>query len=189
MDQVKNMMLVTVWVFIGIEGAAVYSQRAAKRKDVGRATVIGFAGVLALLLAGQPAVLRADGTRRRSPASPTRRWPALMEDQVGSWGAAFISIGLVISLLGALIAWVLLCVEILRLPALEHVMPKALARENAHGAPANALWLTNLCVQAMLLWTLVNESTYTNLVYLATSLILLPYLWSAALPGAAGGAR
>ena len=74
----------------------------------------------------------------------------------------------------------LLCVEILRLPALEHVMPKALAKENAHGAPANALWLTNLCVQALLLWTLANASTYTNLVYLATSLILLPYLWSAA---------
>ena len=61
MSQVKNMMLVTVWVFIGIEGAAVYSQRAGKRKDVGRATVLGFAGVLALLLSGQPAVLRPDG--------------------------------------------------------------------------------------------------------------------------------
>ena len=80
----------------------------------------------------------------------------------------------------ALIAWVLLSVEILRLPAMEGVMPKALAKENAHGAPATALWVTNLCVQALLLWTLANESTYTNLIYLATSLILLPYLWSAA---------
>ena len=59
-------------------------------------------------------------------------------------------------------------------------MPRILARENAHGSPANALWLTNICVQVMLLWTLANESTYLNLVYLATSLILLPYLWSAA---------
>src|SRR6476659_9913706 len=50
MSQVKNMMLVTVWVFIGIEGASVYSRRAATRKNVGRATVLGFAGVLALLL-------------------------------------------------------------------------------------------------------------------------------------------
>ena len=32
----------------------------------------------------------------------------------------------------------------------------------------------------MLIWTLFNSSTYTNLIYLATSLILLPYLWSAA---------
>jgi arginine:ornithine antiporter/lysine permease len=104
----------------------------------------------------------------------------LLENEVGGWGAGFISAGLVISLLGALLAWVLLAVEILRLPALDHVLPAALARENRHGAPAAALWLTNVCVQAMLLWTLVNENTYTDLVYLATSLILLPYLWSAA---------
>ncbi|WP_207817561.1 amino acid permease, partial [Pseudomonas sp. 67(2021)] len=50
MDQVRNMMLVTVFVFIGIEGASVYSARAEKRSDVGRATVIGFLGVLALLV-------------------------------------------------------------------------------------------------------------------------------------------
>jgi len=104
----------------------------------------------------------------------------VLENQVGTWGEAFISIGLVISLLGALIAWVMLCVEILRLPAMDHVMPKVLARENVHGAPAGALWLTNGCIQALLLWTLANDSTYTSLVYLATSLILLPYLWSAA---------
>jgi arginine:ornithine antiporter / lysine permease len=179
MTQVKNMMLVTVWVFIGIEGAAIYSQRAAKRRDVGRATVLGFAGVLALLLLvnllsyGLIAQAELAGVSDPSMAG-------LLETQVGSWGAAFISIGLVISLLGALIAWVMLCAEILRLPALEQVMPRALAKENAHGAPANALWLTNICIQVMLLWTLANESTYLNLILLATSLILLPYLWSAA---------
>lgn len=179
MTQVKNMMLVTVWVFIGIEGAAVYSQRAAKRADVGRATVLGFGAVLALLLLVN---LLSYGLMAQAELAgvPDPSMAGVLENEVGSWGAAFISGGLVISLLGALIAWVLLCVEILRLPAMENVMPKALAKENAHGAPATALWLTNLCVQAMLLWTLANESTYTNLIYLATSLILLPYLWSAA---------
>ena len=177
--QVKNMMLVTVWVFIGIEGAAVYSQRAARRKDVGRATVLGFVAVLALLLMVN---LLSYGLMAQAELAgiPDPSMAGLLENEVGSWGATFVSIGLIISLLGALIAWLLLCVEILRLPALEHVLPKALARENAHGAPANALWLTNICVQALLLWTLANASTYTNLVYLATSLILLPYLWSAA---------
>jgi arginine:ornithine antiporter/lysine permease len=179
LDQVKNMMLVTVWVFIGIEGAAVYSQRARRRQDVGRATVVGFLVVLGLLLAvnvlSYGLMAQADIAGLSDPSMA-----GLLENEVGSWGAGFISAGLVISLLGALIAWVLLAVEILRLPALEHVVPRALARENGRGAPANALWLTNLCVQALLLWTLVNENTYTDLVYLATSLILLPYLWSAA---------
>lgn len=179
LDQVKNMMLVTVWVFIGVEGAAVYSQRASKRSDVGKATVMGFVGVLALLLAvnllayGLMAQARIAGLEDPSMSG-------LMKDQVGSWGAGFISIGLLVSLLGALISWVLLSVEILRLPARDHVLPGVLAHENRHGAPDVALWLTNLCVQAMLLWTLFNSSTYTNLIYLATSLILLPYLWSAA---------
>jgi arginine:ornithine antiporter/lysine permease len=179
LDQVENMMLVTVWVFIGIEGAAVYSQRARRRKDVGRATVLGFLAVLGLLLAVN---LLSYGLMARADIAglPDPSMAGLLENEVGSWGAGFISAGLVVSLLGALIAWVLLAVEILRLPALEHVVPRALARENGRGAPANALWLTNLCVQALLLWTLVNENTYTDLVYLATSLILLPYLWSAA---------
>jgi arginine:ornithine antiporter/lysine permease len=179
LDQVKNMMLVTVWVFIGIEGAAVYSQRARRRKDVGMATIIGFVGVLALLLAvnllSYGLMAQADIAGLADPSMA-----GLLEHEVGAWGAGFISAGLAISLLGALLAWVLLAVEILRLPAREHVLPAVLAKENRNGAPAPALWLTNLCVQAMLLWTLVNENTYTDLVYLATSLILLPYLWSAA---------
>lgn len=179
LDQVKNMMLVTVWVFIGIEGASVYSQRAMKRSDVGKATVMGFIGVLALLLAvnllsyGLMSQAEIAGLSDPSMAQ-------LLENEVGSWGAAFVSLGLLVSLLGALIAWVLLSVEILRLPAQQGVLPKALGKENGKGAPATALWVTNLCVQAMLVWTLFNASTYTQLIYLASSLILLPYLWSAA---------
>ncbi len=178
MDQVKNMMLVTVWVFIGIEGAAVYSKRAGRRRDVGRATILGFVGVLALLLAVN---LLAYGLMARAEIAGLSdpSMAALLKNEVGEWGAAFISIGLAVSLLGALISWVLLCVEILRLPALENVLPEQFAAENKHGAPSVALWLTNGCVQLMLLWTLFNESTYTELIYLATSLILLPYLWSA----------
>lgn len=69
---------------------------------------------------------------------------------------------------------VLLCVRILHLPATNTSCRRRSPARTPTGAPANALWLTNICVQALLLWTLANSSTYTNLVYLATSLILLP---------------
>ena len=59
-------------------------------------------------------------------------------------------------------------------------MQEVFGRENAHGSPAAALWLTNGCIQVVLILTLFAESTYLGLVLLATSLILLPYLWSAA---------
>ncbi len=47
MAQVKSTMLVTVWVFTGIEGAVVFSGRAKSKKDVGTATVIGLIGSVA----------------------------------------------------------------------------------------------------------------------------------------------
>lgn len=59
-------------------------------------------------------------------------------------------------------------------------MPEFLRRENAKQVPANALWLTNAMVQIFLVITLFSASTYLKLIYLATSMILVPYLWSAA---------
>ncbi|MDU6080407.1 MAG: amino acid permease, partial [Pantoea sp.] len=46
-EQVKQTMLITLWVFIGVEGAVVVSARARHKKDVGRATLLA---VLAALL-------------------------------------------------------------------------------------------------------------------------------------------
>ena len=40
--QIKSTMLVTLWAFIGIEGAVVMSKHASSPKAVGRATVLGF---------------------------------------------------------------------------------------------------------------------------------------------------
>jgi arginine:ornithine antiporter / lysine permease len=41
-------MLVTTFVFLGVEGASVYSRLARRREDVGRATLLGFLSVLAI---------------------------------------------------------------------------------------------------------------------------------------------
>ena len=40
-EQVMNCMIIMMWVFIGIEGAAVMSSRARNKHEVGKATVIG----------------------------------------------------------------------------------------------------------------------------------------------------
>ena len=46
--QVKSTMLVTLWAFIGIEGAVVMSKHAKAPQDVGKATLLGFLGCLAI---------------------------------------------------------------------------------------------------------------------------------------------
>ncbi|MFK3773316.1 arginine-ornithine antiporter [Pseudomonas sp. NPDC089406] len=179
MNQVRNMMLVTVWVFIGIEGASIFSSRAEKRSDVGKATVIGFVTVLLFLVLVNVLSLgimtQPELAKLQNPSMA-----AVLEHVVGHWGAVLISVGLIISLLGALLSWVLLCAEIMFAAAKDHTMPEFLRRENANHVPANALWLTNAMVQVFLVITLFSNSTYLSLIYLATSMILVPYLWSAA---------
>ena len=179
MDQVRNMMLVTVWVFIGIEGASIFSARAEKRSDVGKATVIGFIGVLLLLvlvnLLSQGIMAQAALAGLKNPSMA-----AVLEQIVGPWGAMLISIGLIVSLAGALLSWTLLCAEIIFSSAKDHTMPEFLRKENANHVPANALWLTNGLIQLFLIITLFNSSTYLSLLYLATSMILVPYFWSSA---------
>ena len=65
-------------------------------------------------------------------------------------------------------------------------MPEFLRRENANQVPANALWLTNICVQVFLVVVFFTSGDpdgmdpYTKMLLLATSMILIPYFWSAA---------
>ena len=179
LDQVKSTMLVTVWVFIGIEGASVYSARARKREDVGRATVIGFLICLLLLMSvsllslgvfNQPTLA---GLKNPSMAG-------VLENAVGTWGAVLIYVGLIVSVGGGFLAWMLLAAESLFTPAGGGVMPKWLGRTNDKGVPANALWLTNGMVQLFLVVTLFSNASYLALFSLATAMILVPYLFSAA---------
>ena len=46
MEQVTNSMMVIMWVFVGIEGAAMMSDRAQNRAIVGKSTVLGLIGLL-----------------------------------------------------------------------------------------------------------------------------------------------
>lgn len=176
-EQVKSTMLVTVWVFIGIEGANVYSARAARRSDVGRATLGGFALVLLLLMAvsllSMGIVSQADLSGMKNPSMG-----GVLEKVIGPTGAALVSIGLLVSVGGALLAWILLAAETLFTPATEGLMPGVLARENRYGTPAAALWVTNALTQGLLLVALWSNASYQALFMLATSMILVPYLFS-----------
>ena len=178
LDQVRSTMLVTVWVFIGIEGASVYSARAQRREDVGRATVIGFVITLLLLMAVS---LLSLGVLQQ-PALAQLKNPSMagvLESAVGTWGAVLIYIGLIVSVGGGFLAWMLLAAESLFTPAGGGAMPQWLARQNGQGVPANALWLSNGMVQIFLLVTLFSKASYLALISLSTAMILLPYLFSA----------
>jgi len=178
-DQVTDTMLVTTFVFLGIEGASVYSRLARRREDVGRATILGFVSTLSVFalvtLVSYGVLPQQDLADAKEPAMG-----AVLESVVGGWGETVISIGVIVSVLGAYLAWTLLNAEVMFMPARTEVMPRLLARENASGTPIAALVTTNISVQVFLLLVLVVDDALTFMLELDTALTLVPYLLAAA---------
>jgi arginine:ornithine antiporter/lysine permease len=172
-------MLVTVFVFIGVEGASVYSRYARKREDVGTATILGFLSVLALFalvtILSYGVVPRADLSELRQPSMA-----GVLQAVVGGWGAAFVSAGLIISVLGAYLAWALMAAEVAFVAAQNQDMPKFLARSNDKGVPHTALLATSSLTQLFLLTTLYSDDAFAFTLELTSALSLVPYLLAAA---------
>ncbi|WP_243058072.1 basic amino acid/polyamine antiporter [Nocardioides sp. SR21] len=178
-EQIRNTMLITTFVFIGIEGASVYSRYAKKREDVGKATVMGFLSVLSIFalvtLSSYAAVPQPELAATRQPSMV-----GVFESQVGDWGEVFMSVAVIVSVLGAYLAWTLMAAEVMFIPARQDDFPEFLGRENASGTPITALVVTSLAVQGLLALTLFVNDALNFMLDLSTSLALLPYLLAAA---------
>jgi arginine:ornithine antiporter/lysine permease len=178
-EQVRATMLVTVFVFLGIEGASVYSRYAKKRSDVGAATIMGFVGVTTLMvfvtLLPYAVLPRAEIADMRQPSMAT-----VLEAVVGPWGAVFVSVGLLVSVLGAYLAWSLICAEVLSAAGRTKDMPKVFATENDNKVPAAALWLTNIVVQLFVISTYWSNDAFSLMLNLTSVMALIPFFLVAA---------
>ncbi len=174
-QQVRDTMLITVFVFLGIEGASVYSRYAKTRSDVGSATMLGFVAVTGLMVA---VTLLPYGLLPQAEVAAIRQ-PSLagaLEAAVGTWGRWFISIGVLVSVLGAYLAWSLICAEVLFAAAKSKDMPRVFAAENGNRVPANALWATNLVVSAFVISTYWSYDAFNFMLDMTSVTTLLPYL-------------
>ncbi|HBQ6236985.1 TPA: amino acid permease [Klebsiella quasipneumoniae subsp. similipneumoniae] len=174
-EQVKNTMLITLWVFIGVEGAVVVSARARHKRDVGRATLLAVLSALAVYLlvtlVSLGVVPRSELAEMRNPSMA-----GLMVRLMGSWGEIVIAAGLIVSVCGAYLSWTIMAAEVPYLAATHKAFPRLFARQNRNNAPSASLWLTNISVQASLVLIWLTGSDYGTLLTIASEMILVPYL-------------
>ncbi|MGW1965942.1 basic amino acid/polyamine antiporter [Streptomyces sp. NPDC001935] len=178
-DQVRGTMLATVFVFLGVEGASVYSRHAKRREDVGRATVLGFLSVFAVFasvtIVSYGLLPMAEIAELRQPSMA-----GVLESAVGTWGEVFVSVGLIVSVLGAYLAWTLMAAEVLFVAAKDEDMPRFLARSTRADVPVPALLLTTLLTQLVLVVTLFSDDAFNFALDLTSALTLIPFLLAAA---------
>lgn len=174
-EQVKNTMLITLWVFIGVEGAVVVSARARNKRDVGRATLLAVLSALVVYLLvtllSLGVVARPELAEMRNPSMA-----GLMVRMMGSWSEVIIAAGLIVSVCGAYLSWTIMAAEVPYLAATHKAFPRLFARQNRNNAPSASLWLTNISVQASLVLIWLTGSDYGTLLTIASEMILVPYL-------------
>src|SRR5262249_50267146 len=100
----------------------------------------------------------------------------VLEAIVGRWGAVFISVGLLISVLGNYLSWSLLAAEVGFSAAKNDTMPAFLARENANKVPVGALWATNIMIQIILLISPFAEYAFLLVLQMTIAKTLVTYL-------------
>ncbi|RWR03662.1 arginine:ornithine antiporter [[Pantoea] beijingensis] len=173
-QQVKETMLITLWVFIGVEGAVVVSARARNKRDVGHATLLAVTAALCIYLLvtllSLGVIPRAELAGMRNPSMA-----GLMTQLIGYWGNLIIVVGLIVSVCGAYLSWTIMAAEVPFLAAQHGAFPRILSQQNARSAPSASLWLTNGSVQICLILIWLTHSDYNTLLTIASEMILVPY--------------
>lgn len=173
-EQVRNLMLITLWVFTGIEGAVVLSSRAKNRNDIGKATVLGV--LLALSFYVMVTVLsygvasRADIAGMHNPSMAT-----ILTQLIGLPGTIVITVGLIISVASSYLSWTLFATEVPFLAAQNGAFPARFLKTNANNVPISSLWLTSIIVQLSLIAVYFFNKNYSDLLMISSVMILLPY--------------
>ncbi|NQU32533.1 MAG: amino acid permease [Bacteroidetes bacterium] len=176
--QIKSTMLVTLWAFIGIEGAVVISGRAKNSKDVGKATFIGFLGAIliyaAISIFSFGIMNQADLAKLPDPSTAY-----VMKAMVGDWGAVVLNLGVIVSILGAWLAWTIMTSEVPSTAAIHGVLPKVLGRLNKNESPVVALTITSIIMQVTLIFSAFEKNAFLAIISISGSMILIPYVLSA----------
>lgn len=175
LSQVNSSMMVLMWVFVGIEGAAMMSDRAKTKSTAGKATVLGLAGLLCiyLLLSLLPYGLmdRAEICKLKQPTMAY-----LLSYIVGPWGAAFINIAMIISVAGCWLSWTMLPVETTLLMAQQNLLPKKFGEVNDKNVPTFSLVFMTMLSQIFIFTLLFTDKAYNFAYSLCTAAIFITWI-------------
>lgn len=177
--QIFNCMIIMMWCFVGIEGASVVSSRAARKTDVGNATLIGF---ICLMLIYVGASVLPYGYMPSTEVAALD-YPALVyvfSSMAPGWGGPFISIAIIISILGSWLSFTILPAETTSEMADYKLLPASWGKLNSNNAPSMSLLIVGACTQAFLIVLLFSADAYDFAFSMCTVAIVITWAFAAA---------
>ena len=177
LSQVKSTMLVTLWCFIGIEGAVVMSGRARCQSDVGKAGILGFlaAWILYVLVSvfcfGIMSRATLAGLNDPSVAYALR-------SICGEWAYWLVIVAVIISISGGWFAWTIVTAEQPYSAARHGIFPKWLMKSDGSDSLQRAVLASSVIMQIFLFLVILAEDVYLYALNITGLMVLPAYLFS-----------
>jgi arginine:ornithine antiporter / lysine permease len=175
LGQVNNAAVTTLWAFIGIESAVMFSKRAKKISDIKKATVLGL-GISLVIYVGITMLVMGSLTQTEL-INANKPLVDALQKVVGHNVSYVMAVFDLISLTGTTIGWIFLSAEAPYQAAKQGLFPPIFKRENKNGVPVASLVITNAFSQIFLFLTISDtlSNAFNFVVQVATLAYLLPY--------------
>lgn len=187
MGQVSSTMLVTLWLFIGIEGAVVVSGEARSQMDVAKSTTIGYLVILVLYVLVSLLPLGVYDYREVG-AMQNPSMAVIMAQKFGEWGSDLVNVGVIISVLSSWLVWMIMLGQMPLFAARDGIFPERFGKQNKHGAPSTSLIWTAIITQVIFVLCYFVSGNAWNTMISITSVMAMPcyllccaFLWKIAL--------
>ncbi|TWT14696.1 arginine-ornithine antiporter [Streptococcus sp. sy010] len=175
-SQVKNSMMTIMWVFVGIEGAAMMSDRAKNQSVVGKSTVFGLIS-LAIIYVSASILPYGILTQDQIANLPSPALGYVFTKDVGNWFPVMVNIALIISLFGSWLSWMMLPVETTAIMAQRKLLSAKFAELNDKGVPTFSLVFMTALIQIFMLTLLVTDQAYQFAYTLCTASMFISWLY------------
>lgn len=178
--QLFNTMMITLWLFGGIEGAVVMSGKAKDEKQVPKATVIGF--VICLVLFALTGILSLGSFTYGELANMTS--PSTAYILTSLWhnklGRDLITFGLLVAVFSSWISWVQMLSELPQHAAQEdHTFPAVFAKVSSKNVPYVSVIIATVIMQIIIIFAHFDNNAYQMLLTITGTMTVAPYMISA----------
>ena len=178
--QLLNTMMITLWLFGGIEGAVVMSGKARDPKQVPKATVIGF--IVCLVLFAATGILSLGAFSYGQLAKMTS--PSTAYILISLWhnnlGRDIITFGLLVAVFSSWISWVQMLSELPQHAAEEdHAFPQVFAKKSKRNVPIVSVLVATVIMQIIIIFAHFDNNAYQMLLTITGTMTVAPYMVSA----------
>ncbi|WP_067926242.1 amino acid permease [Alicyclobacillus shizuokensis] len=174
--QAGHALVSTLWAFVGVESAVVFSARARRQGDIKRATVLGL--VLTVIIYMSISILTMGVLPQSQLVHTDKPLVDTLSVAIGPVGSYVMALVGIVCLAGSTVGWVLLSAEVAYQASRQGLFPSAFGRENRRKSPVVSLTITNIMAQAFIFSTISHSiaKAFDFVTFVATLSYLVPYI-------------